>query len=277
MTFAYRSSCLISKLNVFCCFVLSILQTQRALGNAVSCDRRRRALNAVAESCLSLKSSLIDVLIATAKVSGPARDSDCHAVCNGPQPGQRSNFLSETSETVYCHAHGGPPFVLSYPPLPAEIISVIGSDVRVVRSTGFEYWSNERTTLVIIMGRRDASPHSIPGGGGLDHPLFPSRGVEGRPFRRESVRRYEALARSYGPPSKRARHATAGRAVVLPTTESGGYSGGVVPGDGRFVVVPVKRVKAKPFRPSKKEGASTFERFCGMLFVGEIITSVDIV
>ncbi|CAM9640751.1 unnamed protein product, partial [Ectocarpus sp. 12 AP-2014] len=46
--------------------VRMVAEAARALGNAVSCDRRRRALNAVAESCISLKSSLIDVLIATA-------------------------------------------------------------------------------------------------------------------------------------------------------------------------------------------------------------------
>lgn len=47
--------------------------TNRALGDTICSDRRRLALDAVAQSCLSLKSSFIEVLVATAKVSVSAR------------------------------------------------------------------------------------------------------------------------------------------------------------------------------------------------------------
>lgn len=48
-------------------------ETNRALGDAICCDRRRRAIDTVAQSCISFKSTLIDVLVATAKVSVSAR------------------------------------------------------------------------------------------------------------------------------------------------------------------------------------------------------------
>ncbi|CAM9193761.1 unnamed protein product [Scytosiphon promiscuus] len=44
-----------------------VTEAARALGNAICRDRRRCALNAVAQSCLSFKSSEIDVLVAAAK------------------------------------------------------------------------------------------------------------------------------------------------------------------------------------------------------------------
>lgn len=128
-------------------------------------------------------------------------------------------------------------FLAIPPPSPPRLsLSLVVFLLYVPLKSNTRDWSNEHTTLVIIMQCRDASPHSMPGHGGLDHPLVPRRGVESRPFERESVRRYEALARAYGPSSQRERDEIAGRAVVLPPTESGGYSGGIVPGHGRFVV-----------------------------------------
>lgn len=138
VTLAYRSSCLVSKPHVFCFFLLSILQTQRALGNAVSCDRRRRALHAVAGSCLSLKSSLIDVLVATAKVSEPARDGACHVICYGPEPGQRRIFLSKRPKLYVAMYTADRGFFGHTAPSPPRL-SLSLQWFFVVRSTDSEY------------------------------------------------------------------------------------------------------------------------------------------
>eukprot|EP00752_Nemacystus_decipiens_P007665 g6853.t1 len=56
-----------------------VQEAASVLGDTICCDRRRSALHTVAQSCLSFRSSVIDVLIATAKAAEEAVTSSSRA------------------------------------------------------------------------------------------------------------------------------------------------------------------------------------------------------